>query len=474
MSIPHIAILGGGPAGVGAAFQLRRLDCARVTLLEQQPGVGGNAGSFSWRGQRLDYGSHRLHPACDSAILSDIRSMLGRNLLDRPRHGRIRLRGRWIHFPLKPLDLFRRLDSGFGIGVAGDILKKAITRGAPSNNSFADVLRASLGETICRDFYFPYARKIWGVDATELSGIQAKRRVSANSFAKLIRKVASQIPALKPPGGGRFFYPQEGFGQITESYAREAAGMGADIRLGTRVTVLEPPGTGRATWIVGAKHDGGAIEVEADQIWSTLPITLLPRIVSIDVPAEVPNAALAMQFRAMVLVYLALDVGQFSEFDAHYFPQAETRITRLSEPKNYAASREPHKRTVVCAELPCSVDDETWTMSDESLGHLVAEDLAATGIPLSAPPVDVHVRRLRQAYPIYLRSYERFFDVLTTWVNQLPQLVTFGRQGLFAHDNTHHALAMAYGAVQCVEGIGFSYARWKGYLEQFATHVVED
>jgi hypothetical protein len=59
-------------------------------------------------------------------------------------------------------------------------------------------------------------------------------------------------------------------------------------------------------------------------------------------------------------------------------------------------------------------------------------------------------------------------------VNKLPQLVTFGRQGLFAHDNTHHALAMAYGAAQCVDGARFNYVRWKGCLEQFATHVVED
>jgi len=162
MSIPHIAILGGGPAGVGAAFQLRRLDRARVTLLEQQQVVGGNAGSFSWRDQPLDHGSHRLHPSCDSVILSDIRTILGRSLLDRPRHGRIRLRDRWIHFPLKSLDLLRRVDLGFGIGITGDILKKTITTGAPSRNSFADVLRASLGETICREFYFPYARKIWG------------------------------------------------------------------------------------------------------------------------------------------------------------------------------------------------------------------------------------------------------------------------------------------------------------------------
>src|SRR5688572_32285972 len=105
MTNPHIVILGAGPAGLGAAFQLTRRKLARVTLLEQNTWVGGNAGSFELAGMRVDYGSHRLHPACDPEILADIRALLGDDLLDRPRHGRIRLSGKWIHFPLQPFDL---------------------------------------------------------------------------------------------------------------------------------------------------------------------------------------------------------------------------------------------------------------------------------------------------------------------------------------------------------------------------------
>src|SRR5438270_13816590 len=116
MTNPHVVILGGGPAGIGAAFQLRRRDLANVTLLERNSWVGGNAGSFEIDGQRVDYGSHRLHPACDPAVLADIRALLDNELLDCPRHGRIRLRGRWIHFPLKPVDLALRLPPSFATG----------------------------------------------------------------------------------------------------------------------------------------------------------------------------------------------------------------------------------------------------------------------------------------------------------------------------------------------------------------------
>lgn len=473
MSGPHVAVLGGGPAGVGAAFQLRRLDRARVTLLEQQGVAGGNAGSFELEGLRVDYGSHRLHPACDPAILADIRGLLGDDLLDRPRHGRIRLRGRWIHFPLQPVDLALRLDPGFALGSLRDALFKPL-RSAGSAASFADVLRASLGPTICDAFYFPYARKIWGRAPTELSAIQARRRVSASSFTKLARKLLAQVPGFTRPGAGRFFYPRKGYGQISEAYATAAGSAGADLRFGRRVTRIGAPGGPGAHWTIEAAVGDRQEIVEADQLWSTLPIPVLARLLGETTPPAVHEAAGRLEYRAMVLVYLVLPVARFSEFDAHYFPGADLRITRMSEPKNYAALQAPADRTVLCAELPCAPDDAVWTMSPAELGELVARDLERAGVPLPVPALRIEVRRLRQAYPIYTIGYERWFGVLDTWAEGVPRLLSYGRQGLFAHDNTHHALAMAYAAADCLEGPEFRRDRWAEYRRGFEAHVVED
>lgn len=470
---PHVVILGAGPAGLGAARQLRRLDRARVTVVEQQPVVGGNAGSFTWQGLRLDYGSHRLHPATDAAIMADIRALLGADLLDRPRHGRIRLRGRWIHFPLKPVDLGLRLDPAFAAGALTDAVRKVVAK-RDEGDTFASVLMANLGPTICRDFYFPYARKIWGRPPEELSGIQARRRVSAGSFGKLVRKVLSQVPGLKPPGAGRFFYPRRGFGQISEAYADAAVAGGATLRLGTRVTGLVPPAGPADPWQVEVEGPAGQETLAADHVWSTIPVTVLARAMRSGVPEEVRAAAGQIRYRAMLLIYLELGVDQFTEYDAHYFPDAGVRITRLSEPKNYAALAEPRGRTILCAELPCATDDAWWSLPDAALGELVAEDLARSGLPLPSAPLAVTVRRLAQAYPIYLNGYEAPFGVLDRWADSLPRLLTYGRQGLFAHDNTHHALFMAYCAAECLGPDGFDDARWAGFRQVFATHVVED
>lgn len=471
MPEPNIVILGAGPAGLGAAYRLRLESKAAVSVLEQGERVGGNAGSFEAAGQQLDFGSHRLHPACDPEVLGDIRALLGPDLLDRPRHGRIRLRGNWIRFPLKPVDMMRHTDPAFVAGTLRDtLIRSRGARGGAEN--FATVLERGLGPTICREFYFPYARKIWGLEPEELSAIQARRRVSAGSVAKLVRKVLAQVPGLRKPGAGRFFYPRRGFGQICEAYAEAAVSAGATLSLGSRVTALLRDASDR--WTVRFQHEGGEATRTADHVWSTIPVSLLPRMVQPAPPAPVLEAAGAIDYRAMLLVYLTLERDRFTEFDAHYFPGAEIGITRLSEPKNYSVATEPRGRTTLCAELPCAFGDALWQESDEALAARVSADLAVAGIPLTARVAEVHVRRLRNAYPIYRTGYEAPLGILDDWVESLPNFLSYGRQGLFAHDNTHHALYMAYAAVACLSEGRFDTDRWKEYREVFATHVVED
>jgi protoporphyrinogen oxidase len=467
---PHVVVLGGGPAGCGAAYQLRRLDRADVTLIERQGHFGGNAGSFEWAGQWLDFGSHRLHYTTEPAILADIRSLLDGDLLERERNGHIVLRGRRVRFPFKPVDLVMRLDKRFAAGVMFDMAASKVRKRAAGNSSggtYADVLMRSLGPTICESFYFPYARKIWGHEPEALSGMQAQRRVTANSFGKLIKRV------LKPVGGGMFYYPRRGFGQITTSFANAARQQGADMLLNTNVDRLEAPVGADGRWKVHVSQQGTKRVVEADYVWSTIPITMLARLTS-TAPPELAASAPGIDYRAMLLVYLQLDVDQFTPTDAHYFPEASITMTRLSEPKNYSDLATPRGSTVLCAELPCAPGDSTWSMTDEDLGKLVARDVRAAGLPLERPPVAVHVKRLRHAYPIYLTGYEHSFDAHDAWASRQPRMLTFGRQGLFAHDNTHHALYMAYCAADCLVDGTFDRAMWEKYRRIFATHVVED
>jgi len=472
---PNFVILGAGPAGLGAASQLARRNLGRVTVLEQNRWVGGNAASFEIFGVPVDYGSHRLHPASDPEILQDIRSMLGDDLLDRPRHGRIYLQEKWIHFPLKPQDLLLHTTPGFAINAVADMAVRVFQKSRPEseNGSFASELEASLGKTVYRNFYSPYALKIWGVPAEQLSGIQARKRVSANSPLKMARKILGAVPGFKKPGSGRFFYPRQGFGQISKAYEQLSRENGAEIILGARVQHIQ--GSNQSQFKVDYSIDGETKSINADYVWSTIPINVLSRLMDPGPPEGILQAASQIDYRSMILVYLVLGQAQFTEFDAHYFPGEDIPITRLSEPKNYSGRQDPKDITVLCAELPCSPGDSYWEMSDEQLGNLVIESLSRVKLPIQVPLIQVTTRRLRHAYPIYLSGYENHLHKLDDWLGQVEHLLTFGRQGLFAHDNTHHALYMAYRAVDCLDQAGgFNQSCWQEARREFESHVVED
>ena len=473
----NFVVLGAGPAGIGAALRLAQRGFS-VDLVERGELVGGNAGSFELEGVRVDFGSHRLHPASDPEVLREIQQLLGEELLTRPRHGRIHLLGRWIHFPLRAPDMALRMPPGFAFGVGTDIIKKAVGAGAPEARgdaeTFASVLERGLGSTICREFYFPYARKMWGLEPEEIDAEQAHKRVSAGSLGKMIRRL---LPGGTGSGAantkGIFYYPREGFGQISERLCEAAVEAG--VRLHMKSEVHELRIVGESEFEVAMVGPEGPQRIGAKRVFSTIPSGVLARIVQPAAPEAVLESARSLELRAMLLVYLVLETDQFTEYDAHYFPGEAIPFTRLSEPKNYAARTEPEGVTVLCAEIPCSRDDDIWEQDEASLGELVKEGLAKAGLPVRCAVRQTHVRRLPAAYPIYRAGYAEHFDRLDGWIEGLEGVLSFGRQGLFAHDNTHHALFMANAAVASTKDDGsLDHAEWERYRKIFATHVVED
>ena len=150
-------------------------------------------------------------------------------------------------------------------------------------------------------------------------------------------------------------------------------------------------------------------------------------------------------------------------------------MTRVSEPANYRDGDDPPSRTVLCAELPCSRDGDLWRAGNDRLAGLVRAALADRGLPEPGPVRRVAVRRLPNVYPVYRAGYTTPFQALDAWAAAQPALLSFGRLGLFVHDNTHHALAMAWAAADALAPDGaFDHAAWSAARESFTSHVVED
>jgi len=491
-----VVVLGGGPAGLMAALRLARAG-RRVTVVERAGAVGGMAGSFDVAGVRVDFGSHRLHPVVSPRLRHELEDLLGADLQTRVRRGRINLEGRWLGFPLRLGDLARNLPRPFLARVAFDTATAPLRR--PRRPTAGDVIAARLGPTVARHFYIPYLTKLWDTSPDDLSAELADRRVSARSGLDVIRKALR----TRQPGGGQFLYPRRGYGQISEAVADAAVAAGATLCLDTEVTGLYLSGDGGGIGVgigvgldapldaplgaglgtpLGARRDarsnggiaGGARVMRAGAVFSTIPIPLLARLGA--APAPVLAAAGRLRHRAMVLAYLVLDADRLTDYDAHYFPGLDTPVSRLSEPKNFRSGDgdDPPGVTVVCAELPCWEGDETWTASGDELAQRVVGTLTPLGFRFPAV-VRAEVRRLPRCYPVYTGTYAADLAILEAWAAAQPGLLTFGRQGLFAPDNTHHALEMGWEAADAVRADGsIDHGRWAAARESFRDHVVED
>ncbi len=460
-----VVVIGAGPAGLMTALGVAQRGHS-CTVLEALPVVGGMAGSFAVAGQRVDYGSHRLHPATSPTRLKLLKSLLGSDLQVRPRNGRIRLQGRWINFPLRAVDMVRNLPPRFALRAMTDVASGPVRRRVHNaSDSFESEVTRRLGAAVAREFYVPYARKLYGVEASELDRELARRRVFASGAGTILRRI---VRASRPQGR-TFLYPRLGYGQISEALAAAATGAGADLRLNSAVNSVKVTGKGVE---VRAAHI-----VRADLVFSTMPLPALASVLSQRaLPPSIKSALKRCRNRAMVLAYLVVNRPKFTSFDAHYFPGGETVVSRLSEPKNYRDGEDPRNHTVLCAEIPCWRNDSLWQSSDQRISRLVVDGIRACGLPL-VDPSSVTVRRLPSVYPVYEIATANDRANLDRWIRELaPQgVVVLGRQGLGVPDNLHHVLAMAEAAASSTGDDGtFDHFGWAQSLDGFASHVVED
>ncbi|MEL6984953.1 MAG: FAD-dependent oxidoreductase, partial [Actinomycetota bacterium] len=301
-----VVIIGAGPAGLAAALHAAESG-HDVTVLEAAEAVGGMAGSFELAGMPVDYGSHRLHASTSPEFLHRLRSLLGDDLQARERNGRIRLRDRWVAFPLRIGDLARRLPPDFVARVGVETVTGPLRRPRP-DPGFLDEVTRRLGPTVSTEFYQPYGRKLYGVDPAELTGELADRRVSASSPLAVLAKAFK----ARQPDGRTFYYPRRGYGQVSEALADAAVAAGAELRLGQPVTGVT---AGRSPAV-----DTATGRLEADVVLSTMPLPALVQAIEPAVDPSLTDAVSALRTRAMVLVYLVVPRPQYTPFDAHYFP----------------------------------------------------------------------------------------------------------------------------------------------------------
>lgn len=440
MSAPDLLVVGGGPAGLATALAAARRGRA-VRLVERSDRLGGMAASIEVGGQRVDLGSHRLHPGAPPRVAALLWELLGDDLQVRQRDGRVRLDRSWVRFPFRPLDLLRATPPRLGGRLVAEVLRSGHPEAA--SDTYADVVRSGLGPTALDHFHGPMATKLWGRPPEELSAELARRRISVRDRSTVIRRLARTARS----SGRTFLYPRLGYGEVVDRLADAAADAGVDIQIGTGWDPTRGERPFHVAW--------------------TAPLADLVTV--LDGPGGM------LEHRGMVLVYLVVPVPQWSPFDAHYVPDLDVAFARLSEPKNYRDGPDPVDHTVLCAEIPATVGDATWLAPDATLRDLVVDGLERCG--LGRPDVDeVRSVRLPKVYPVLTASDPEVRSRTLAWADDLTGITVLGRQGLGVADNLHHVLDMALAFADCLRPgeAGPDTARWRTERRRFETFVVDD
>ena len=434
----HVSILGGGPAGLAAADYSRKKDL-RFTVYERNPWVGGNAVTYEYRGFRYDSGAHRIHDQ-DPDVTAEIRDLLGGRMIRIDAPSLVCHEGRFLIFPLTLQDLVRNLDPGTLIRAGLDLFRAKCAGGHPCAD-FRSYAEKGYGKTIAELFLINYSKKLWGIDPGRLSPQISGRRLLglnfgsflAESWSGLIRTVTGGNGSRKPQTNhvdGAFFYPSDGIGAIAD---RLADRCGRDhIVTGAEITRLEH----RNRRIVRVEINGRT-RVDVDRVLSTLPISLLPRLLDPEPPKPILDAAKRLRYRQVLLTVFLIDRETVFNAASVYFPDPSLPFTRISEPKLRSSRMAPPGKTSLVAEIPVWADAPLWKAGDDAAIQTVRRILLEKGWIKESEILGATAARLPDAYPVLEIGIQHDLDTLFNYVGTFDNLKVAGRNGLFEYAWIH-------------------------------------
>ncbi len=426
-----IVVLGGGAAGLTAAWELVKQD-RPVMVVELEDSPGGLCRTHERDGYRFDLGGHRFISR-DPSLTEMVQELLGPDLLQASRRSMILLGGKRYSYPLEPLNMLKNLDPLLGMrGVLDFALQRA--RGnrprAGAEESFRSWTEARYGRTFYDLFFGPYTEKLWGIPAHRLSGDWASQRISLLDLTDVILRLVKLRGSGTRTYARRYHYPREGIGQIFSAMAHDLKRRGAEIRLNTRVTGLEL----HKDRVARVELDGplGSYSVAPEQVISTLPLPDLARMLH---PGDgaVTAAADKLRFRAVRFLNIMLDRQDLSPNTWMYVPDPRCVFTRIQEPKRRSSQSAPEGKTSVMLEIPCDEGDAIWSQDDETLMDRCLGELSMLGFPLASQVRGCFSKRITHGYPVFELGYREPRDRLLQSCSEVDNLITCGRQGTFRY-----------------------------------------
>jgi protoporphyrinogen oxidase len=461
----HVVVMGAGPAGLSAAYELTR-HRTPVTVVEKDPRqVGGIARTLEFMGCRFDVGPHRFFSK-SAEIEALWTEVLGDEIRSVSRLTRIMYRGKFFDYPIKASNAFLNLGP---YETARCLVSYAQARLRPvvDPQSFEDWVSNQFGRRLFEIFFKTYTEKVWGIPTSELSADWAGQRIRGLNLVEVIRNAV--LPAAWRGGGERavvktlvdaFRYPRKGAGQMWEAVASRLAAAGHPVRLGEEVVAVRHA-NGRVISVQVKDRNGGTLDVLGSEFISTMPIRELIAKLQPAAPSIVRAAADALGYRDFITVNVVVDRAHVFPDQWIYVHDPGVKVGRIGNFKNFSSSMvDDSGLTGLGMEYFCFEKDGMWSWPDADLLDLGRRELVALGIVRPEEVKAGMVYRQPKAYPVYDGAYLGHLEVIREWLRRaLPNLWLVGRNGMHHYNNQDHSMMTGILVARNI-ALGANYDPW--------------
>jgi len=465
-------IIGAGPAGLTAAYELLKKTNIKPIVYEATDKIGGISQTVNYKGNRMDIGGHRFFSKSDK-IMDFWKEILpleneennpekeDKVFLIRNRISRILFLKSFFDYPITLSKKticnlgFVRL---FKIGLS--YLKVRVFP-VKDEKSLEDFYINRFGKELYETFFKDYTHKVWGVPCSELPSDWGAQRVKGLSVTKAL------LQAIKPKKKetsldqkdmetsliSMFMYPKFGPGQLWEELASLIEKGGGEIHLNSNVIASKI----EDDKIVELKIENNGKEEEItlfDYVFSTMPVRDLIGSMEGKVPKDARDAAKGLVYRDFMTVGLLLKDVLIKEKDGQplkdnwiYIQEKDVMVGRLQMFNNWSPYMVKDKKNIfIGMEYFVDEGDESWTMKDESFIEMATKEMIHMGFINKEDVIDSVVVRIPKAYPAYLGTYKDF-DTIIDFTNKIDNLFLVGRNGMHRYNNSDHSSLSSMRAV---------------------------
>ena len=489
----RIVIIGAGPAGLTAGYELLKKGGYEVVILEKSDRIGGISQTVRYKGNRMDIGGHRFFskddrvnewwqnimptqgaPSFDDKVLGREKTLADKGpdpekedrvMLVRNRVSRIYYSKHFFDYPIS-LKWSTLKNMGFGTTIkAGFSYLHSVFRKLPEDN-LENFYINRFGRVLYSMFFEGYTEKLWGRHPREISADWGEQRVKGLSITAVIKDVFKKILPKKKDGEvetsliEEYVYPKFGPGQLWEAVADDIVKMGGTIVKNSEVKYIITE-NGKIKSVV-CLENGQEKVYEGDIFRSSMPVNdLIAGIKGSDIPDIVAKSAADLPFRDFVTVGLLLNkLNLKNETKIKtlnnivpdcwiYVQDTGVKLGRIQIFNNWSPYmvEKPDENVWIGLEYFCREGDAFWNMSDEECINMAIDELVSMDVIDRNDVIDSHRERIQKAYPAYFDGYDNM-DKIIDYLNTFDNLFCVGRNGQHRYNNMDHSMVTSFEAVK--------------------------